>query len=130
MTYCSRVTDTERKVQSLTATNEQLVAELKSSNDEHEKEKEALTNKLEERDNDCRALIATTNEHIREFDKNLLKYNKIAEDTTSFEANLMTELRSIQFYCVLSRIVFIFILVVLFIVVFVLDYLKVTYFHR
>ncbi len=81
----SRVTDMERKVQSLTATNEQLFARFKSSNDEHKEEKEALTNKLEKRNNEYVTLKARCRQFMSEVDQEILERHRVA-DLRSTEA--------------------------------------------
>ncbi len=81
----SRVTDMERKVQSLTATNEQLDEKLKSSNDERKEEKEALTNKLEERNNEYVTLQTRCSEFMSEVDQEILERRRVA-DLRSTEA--------------------------------------------
>ena len=82
----SRVTDMERKVQSLTATNEQLDEKLKSSNDERKEEKEALTNKLEERNNEYVTLQARCSSFMSEVDQEILERRKVADLIRSTEA--------------------------------------------
>ncbi|XP_064402158.1 uncharacterized protein LOC135347945 [Halichondria panicea] len=113
----SRETDMEQKIQSLTATNEQLDVKLKLSNDEREKEKETLTNKLEQRNNEKVTLRARCNEFMNEVDKEILKRLELAELLRSVTADLISAKRNWNVFSIIVTTFFI-----LSFISFVLDY--------
>lgn len=113
----SRETDMEQKIQSLTATNEQLDVKLKLSNDEREKEKETLTNKLEQRNNENVTLRARCNEFMNEVDKEILKRLELAELLRSVTADLISAKRNWNVFSIIVTTFFI-----LSFISFVLDY--------